>query len=101
MKVEWEFWSVDGFNGSCKPSGRFLPKKAASLAKFVCPNRDCGRTFNWKRNLTRHLRYECGLQPRFKCPYCVYSCKVKADVAKHIPRIHKDSAVYVVDLFKP
>ncbi|KAG7205703.1 hypothetical protein KM043_007652 [Ampulex compressa] len=66
-----------GFNGSRKPPGRFLWEKSASLAKFVCPNRDCGRIFNWKRNLTRHLKYECGLQPRFKCPYCEYFGKLK------------------------
>ncbi|EFN84256.1 Longitudinals lacking protein, isoforms A/B/D/L [Harpegnathos saltator] len=67
---------------------------------YICTNPNCTRSFNWKGNLTRHLRYECGLSPRFKCPYCEYCCKVKGDVSKHIIRKHKDSAVYVLDIFK-
>ncbi|XP_043527229.1 longitudinals lacking protein-like isoform X23 [Frieseomelitta varia] len=66
---------------------------------FICPSPNCNKSFNWKGNLNRHLRYECGLQPRFKCPYCKYCCKVKGDVSKHILRKHHDLAVYVVDLF--
>ncbi|KAH0952438.1 hypothetical protein HN011_011877 [Eciton burchellii] len=65
---------------------------------YSCTNTNCVRSFNWKGNLMRHLRYECGLQPRFKCPYCNYCCKVKGDVGKHIIRRHKDAAVYVLDL---
>jgi len=65
---------------------------------YSCTNTNCLRSFNWKGNLMRHLRYECGLQPRFKCPYCDYCCKVKGDVGKHIVRKHKDAAVYVLDL---
>ncbi|XP_070149666.1 longitudinals lacking protein, isoforms H/M/V isoform X25 [Polyergus mexicanus] len=67
---------------------------------YVCPNSNCIRSFDWKGNLTRHLKYECGLMPRFKCPYCKYCCKAKADVKKHIIRRHKDHAVYVVDILK-
>lgn len=66
---------------------------------YRCPNINCTKFFNWKGNLARHLRYECGLEPRFKCPYCRYRCKVKADVSKHIVRRHKDCAVYVLDMF--
>ena len=65
---------------------------------FVCPNNNCTRTFNWKGNLSRHLRYECGLKPRFQCPYCDYRCKVKGDVGKHILRRHKGLKIVVVDL---
>lgn len=67
---------------------------------YVCPNSNCIKSFDWKGNLTRHLKYECGLMPRFKCPYCKYCCKAKADVKKHIIRRHKDHAVYVVDILK-
>ncbi|XP_053996844.1 longitudinals lacking protein, isoforms A/B/D/L-like isoform X1 [Hylaeus anthracinus] len=66
---------------------------------YVCPSPNCSKSFSWKGNLNRHLRYECGLQPRFKCPYCEYRCKVKGDVSKHILRKHHGSTVYVLDLF--
>nr|XP_012226003.1 PREDICTED: longitudinals lacking protein, isoforms A/B/D/L-like [Linepithema humile] len=65
---------------------------------YSCPNSNCNKSFNWKGNLSRHLRYECGLLPRFKCPYCTYCCKVKADVSKHITRKHKNATVYVLDI---
>ncbi|XP_031367346.1 zinc finger protein 64-like [Apis dorsata] len=68
-------------------------------AVYACPTPNCAKSFNWKGNLNRHLRYECGLQPRFKCPYCAYCCKVKGDVNKHIIRKHQGLAIYVVDLF--
>ncbi|KAG7205701.1 hypothetical protein KM043_007650 [Ampulex compressa] len=68
--------------------------------KYVCSNVDCGRAFFWKGSLTWHMRYSCGQQPRFQCPYCTYKCKVKGDVRKHVMRMHKDNMVDVVDLFK-
>ncbi|XP_039284551.1 longitudinals lacking protein, isoforms N/O/W/X/Y-like isoform X2 [Nilaparvata lugens] len=37
-----------------------------STSKFYCPN-NCGRSYNQKGNLNRHLRYECGVEPQFQC----------------------------------
>ncbi|XP_068990534.1 protein tramtrack, beta isoform isoform X5 [Neodiprion pinetum] len=34
---------------------------------FPCPK--CPSVFNRKPNLKKHLRYECGQEPRFICPY--------------------------------
>ena len=67
---------------------------------YLCPTEGCNRYFSWKNNLTWHLRHSCGIEPRYKCPYCDYKCKVKGDIRKHILRIHKDSEIYVIDLFK-
>ncbi|XP_076238050.1 longitudinals lacking protein, isoforms N/O/W/X/Y-like isoform X3 [Calliopsis andreniformis] len=69
-------------------------------SKFACPNPNCRSVFAWKRNLTSHLRYQCGQQPRFKCPYCEYVCKVKADIRKHIRIKHQNHDVYVIDIFQ-
>ncbi|XP_025270116.1 longitudinals lacking protein, isoforms A/B/D/L isoform X15 [Camponotus floridanus] len=85
-------------NGSFKVFNKSFSNNNRS--KFRCPNDNCDRVFKWKRNLTRHLRYECGIMPRFKCPYCEYCCKFEYDVKKHIIRRHKDFGVYVVDIFK-
>lgn len=65
---------------------------------FPCPN--CPSVFNRKTNLNKHLRYECGQEPRFKCPYCNYRSKKTSDVYKHIRRIHKDNKVYVIDIYR-
>ncbi|XP_076238070.1 longitudinals lacking protein, isoforms A/B/D/L-like [Calliopsis andreniformis] len=79
--------------------GRTSQFRRARPGVYPCPSPNCKSSFNWKGNLNRHLKYECGLQPRFKCPYCHYCCKVKGDVRKHIARKHQGSTVFVVDLF--
>ncbi|XP_029161847.1 longitudinals lacking protein, isoforms A/B/D/L isoform X26 [Nylanderia fulva] len=68
--------------------------------QFPCPNSNCQSVFKWKHNLKRHLIYQCGHLPRFKCPYCYYICKVKSDVLKHIRAKHKKCARYVIDVFQ-
>lgn len=62
--------------------------------KFQCPN--CPSTFVWKCTLKRHLRNECGKEPRFKCPHCDYRGKWKANVCRHIKRVHKNCNIYVL-----
>lgn len=36
---------------------------------FVCP-KGCGRRYKQKCTLNRHLKFECGIQPMFKCNMC-------------------------------
>nr|CAH7735831.1 unnamed protein product [Callosobruchus chinensis] len=55
-----------------------------------CPN--CDRTYKWKKGLSQHLRYECGKEPQFACPYapvCRYRTKVKSNIKYHVKNIHK------------
>ncbi|KAG5316810.1 LOLA3 protein, partial [Acromyrmex insinuator] len=68
--------------------------------KIPCPNPNCRSVFAWKKNLISHLRYQCGQQPRFKCPYCDYLCKIKTDVRKHIRVKHQNYDVHVIDIFQ-
>jgi len=89
-----------GVNESFKAFSSSFSSDADNSIRFRCPNHNCGRAFNWKRNLTRHLKYECGLQPRFKCPYCDYYGKLKGNVSKHLLRRHNNRKIYVVDLFQ-
>ncbi|XP_024889511.1 zinc finger X-chromosomal protein-like [Temnothorax curvispinosus] len=72
--------------------------KKKRCVKFLCPNPNCQSAFGLKFNLQKHLRYQCGQKPRFKCPYCDYICKFKADVKKHIPTRHQNCYVYVIDI---
>lgn len=51
-----------------------------------CPR--CGKTYKHDRNLYRHMKVECGQQPRYYCRYCPYRSKHKSDTYKHVVRIH-------------
>ncbi|XP_011882476.1 PREDICTED: B-cell CLL/lymphoma 6 member B protein-like [Vollenhovia emeryi] len=64
---------------------------------FACPNPNCRSVFKWKKNLQFHIRHYCTLKPRFKCPYCEYIVKYKADIRKHILARHKNRYVYAID----
>lgn len=55
---------------------------------FPCPT--CGKRYNYKHNLLRHIRQECGKEPQFHCPYCPHLTKHKASLQKHIRRKHVD-----------
>ncbi|XP_011882295.1 PREDICTED: longitudinals lacking protein, isoforms A/B/D/L-like [Vollenhovia emeryi] len=74
-----------------------LTKKQRCIGKFACPNPKCRSAFMSQKNLQFHIRYYCTQKPRFKCPYCDYIVKYKADIRKHILRKHKNSYVYVID----
>lgn len=63
---------------------------------FACPK--CSRTFTVKGNMTRHLKFECGQEPRFKCPYCDFRSKQTSNVMSHIRTRHTGENVYVVHL---
>ncbi|XP_058795885.1 longitudinals lacking protein, isoforms A/B/D/L isoform X9 [Phymastichus coffea] len=63
---------------------------------FSCPK--CSRSFTVKGNMTRHLKYECGQEPRFQCPYCEFRSKQTSNVMSHIRAKHVGQKVYVVNL---
>ena len=71
----------------------------AAPGNFSCLN--CGKTYKWYRGLQRHLRYECGKLPRFKCPHCPYVAKHRTHVYNHIKSNHQYCTVYVLDLENP
>lgn len=50
----------------------------------------CGRRYKLKSSLRNHQKWECGKEPRFQCPYCVYRAKQKMHVERHIERMHKE-----------
>ncbi|EFN68045.1 Longitudinals lacking protein, isoforms A/B/D/L, partial [Camponotus floridanus] len=58
-----------------------LSRRRSSKA-FYCPN--CPSGFTRKANLNRHVRYDCGQRPRFKCPYCEMRSKEVSNVYRHI-----------------
>ncbi|KAJ1529451.1 hypothetical protein ONE63_006228 [Megalurothrips usitatus] len=50
--------------------------------KFPCPL--CGQVYKHQSSLSKHRRYECGIEPQFSCPYCVHRSKRKAHLQLHI-----------------
>ncbi|KAK1123204.1 hypothetical protein K0M31_008837 [Melipona bicolor] len=66
--------------------------------KFPCPK--CACAYSQKYSLNRHLMYECGQEPRFKCPYCEYRYKKSANIYEHVRRRHKNCQVYAIDVLK-
>lgn len=55
---------------------------------FSCP--DCGRMYKLKSSLRNHQKWECGKDPQFQCPYCVYRAKQKMHIGRHMERMHKE-----------
>ena len=51
-----------------------------------CPK--CGKSYRWKGNLKRHLKFECGKMAQIQCPHCQYCAKRKCHLVKHILRKH-------------
>ncbi|KAK9502426.1 hypothetical protein O3M35_011208 [Rhynocoris fuscipes] len=49
---------------------------------YNCPR--CARIYRSKRPLNRHLKYECGIDPQFFCPYCPFKTKRKTSLKTHI-----------------
>ncbi|XP_056648391.1 longitudinals lacking protein, isoforms A/B/D/L-like isoform X6 [Diorhabda sublineata] len=69
-----------------KPKNR--PSIVSTVGGFVCG--DCGRTYKLKSSLRNHQKWECGKEPQFKCPFCVYKAKQKMHMARHMERMHRD-----------
>ncbi|KAJ8686844.1 hypothetical protein QAD02_022638 [Eretmocerus hayati] len=74
-------------------SGRGFNSKEKN---FPCPK--CPTGFSEKGSLTRHLRYECQQEPRFKCPYCNYRTKWTSSIYNHVRNKHEGQRVYCVDV---
>jgi len=54
---------------------------------FYCP-RQCSRKYKYKKGLVRHLKYECGIEPQFKCLICGKTYKQPETFKMHLMSIH-------------
>ncbi|KAL1129433.1 hypothetical protein AAG570_013959, partial [Ranatra chinensis] len=55
---------------------------------FSC--RTCGKSYKYKKNLTKHERYECGDVRHFRCHVCDYAAKQKVQLITHFVSKHKE-----------
>ncbi|KAJ4427488.1 hypothetical protein ANN_25136 [Periplaneta americana] len=59
--------------------------------EFQCQT--CGKSYRYKKNMIRHIRFECGKEPQFQCPYCPHQTKHKSSVQIHIRNRHPDAII--------
>ncbi|KAI8117505.1 isoforms H/M/V, Longitudinals lacking protein [Lucilia cuprina] len=65
-------------------------------AGHPCP--ECGRVYKLKSSLRNHQKWECGKEPQFQCPFCVYRAKQKMHIGRHMERMHKEKFFKIEDL---
>lgn len=54
------------------------------------PCSECGRSYKLKSSLRNHQKWECGKDPQFQCPFCIYRAKQKMHIGRHMERMHKE-----------
>ncbi|KAK9722662.1 hypothetical protein QE152_g19542, partial [Popillia japonica] len=62
---------------------------------YKCPS--CCKAYKYPKNRNTHMKYECGQEPRFRCPVkaCGYRGKRKAHLTSHITHRHRDLVGYI------
>ncbi|RZF39474.1 hypothetical protein LSTR_LSTR000995 [Laodelphax striatellus] len=73
----------------CPHRGDFfptIPEGIGDSRRFECSR--CGKRYTWNSGLVQHLRYECGIDPKFPCPYCPYRSRRNSDLKVHIGKKH-------------
>lgn len=63
---------------------------------YICA--ECGKAYVNDKDLKRHQKYECGRNPRFRCPYCQTRAKYRSIIYVHIRSLHPYMEVRVIDL---
>lgn len=58
----------------------------------------CSKSYIHAWHLKRHIKFECGKEPRIQCPYCSAKMKQRGHVYRHIRQCHQGRMVYVIDL---
>lgn len=56
----------------------------------------CGKRYKLLSSLQRHLKYECGVEPSFRCPFCIFKAKQKVTLKKHLAARHDEKMEYII-----
>ncbi|KAJ8976463.1 hypothetical protein NQ317_012413 [Molorchus minor] len=59
---------------------------------YVCSQ--CDKVYNARRNLVRHIKLECGKDPKYSCTYCDYKNHRRNEITKHLKKKHGKYAKY-------
>lgn len=55
---------------------------------FPCPNLYCIKKYKSRQALHNHLKYECGVEPQFKCSSCSKYFKQRGNFRSHMISVH-------------
>lgn len=88
----WFLFCVGNGILMAKERGR-QPVDTNSNPQYVCT---CGRRYNLKGSLSRHMKYECGKQPSFRCPVpgCDQAFHHNFKLIQHLPS-HDEGHLYL------
>jgi uncharacterized C2H2 Zn-finger protein len=48
----------------------------------------CGSIYKYKRDWTRHVKFECDQKPQFYCTHCVSCFTRKSSLMRHVMKFH-------------
>lgn len=54
--------------------------------RYVCEK--CYSTYKWKKDLLRHVKYECGVERQYECSRCSFKFKRKYHLTRHFKDVH-------------
>jgi len=60
--------------------------RVACKINFPCLS--CGSVYKYKRDWTRHVKFECNQKPQFCCTRCVSCFTRKSSLMRHIVKFH-------------
>lgn len=66
--------------------------KPRALGRFECPR--CLKGYTAKGSRDRHVRYECGREPRLQCTFCPHRTFYQSDLKKHMQHKHESELVH-------
>lgn len=62
-----------------------------NYSKTTYPCQNCHKVYNYYSSLARHLKHECGVEPRFHCSLCPYKTKHRSSLNTHLNGRHMKS----------
>lgn len=77
---------ASGGNGGNVGSNMGSGATVGSGGAFMC--KQCGNSYARPHSLNRHIRFECGVEPKFECPICHKKSKHKHNLVLHM-RTHQ------------
>lgn len=72
------FYKISGARATNKESNN---KTSTSENPFPCPT--CPKSYKSKTSLAMHLKYQCGREPQFLCPFCSHRTYLKGNMKQH------------------
>lgn len=57
--------------------------------RYLCPNQ-CGRSYKALHGVRQHVRYECGVRPKFSCAFCTKSFSYRSVLKIHMATVHNN-----------